>query len=100
VTFEHSGHSYTVRVQDAFIPDHTSIAGTRSKFSVGIQRNGGALHTLQADRTHWRPYIAYSIVYVSISPDGQKVAILVEAVQNGLEGQKQAYYKGVTGLLP
>jgi hypothetical protein len=100
VTFEHAGHRYTVRLQDAFTADYDDIAGTRSKFSVSIQRNGGVPHTLQSDHTHWRRYMAYRIVHISISPDGQKVAILVEAVKSGLEGQKQSYYKGVTGLLP
>jgi hypothetical protein len=100
VTFDHAGHTYTVMLQDAFMPDQGSLTGTKSKLSVSIRRDDNAWQILQADSTYWRPYMAYRVVHVSISPDDQKVGILIEAVENGLEGQKQAHYKGVTGLLP
>lgn len=100
--FEYQGRSYEIRLEDSILddPDQTTMAGKKSKFSLSVRRVGGTWHLLQADRSHWRPYLAYRIVYASISPDSKKVAVLIEAVENALEGQKQAYYKGVTGLLP
>lgn len=100
ITFEHAGHGYAVKLLADVLPDPDSMVGTKSKFSIAIRRDDDVWQTLQADRRQWRPYLAYSIVHASISPDGRKIAILVEVIQNGVEGQKQAFYKGITGLLP
>jgi hypothetical protein len=99
VTFAHGGARYELRLTPSFVSAPNTMAGTRSKFSLALRKDEGEWRVLQEDKRHWRPYLAYGIVYVSISPDAKAIAVLIEAIENGVEGQKQAFYKGVAGPL-
>lgn len=98
-SFTHDGKSYevslTVKKKSA-----ESIYLTKSGFTVRIRRAGSPWKILQADKKLWRTYIDYRFVYASISPPGDKIALVVEAVQSGFEASKIVYYKGITGALP
>jgi hypothetical protein len=100
VNFHHGSGKYEIQLRDSFLDDPDTMSGKKSKFSLSIRKDKGQWTILQSDKSHWRPYLAYRIVYVSISPNSKNIAVLIEAVENALESQKQSFYKGVTGLLP
>ena len=98
--FNHLKSRYDIKLKDEFVEDRNSLSGKKSMFSLTIRKNNGTWKTLQTDQKPWRPFVAYRILYVSISPDSKKIAVLIEAVDNALEGQKQSAFKGITGLIP
>lgn len=100
LSFNHSTYRYDIKLKDEFVEDGNSLSGKKSMFTLAIRKNDDAWKTLQADEKPWRSFIAYRILYVSISPDSKKIAVLIEAVDNALEGQKQSAFKGITGPLP
>jgi predicted secreted protein len=100
ISFDHLNHRYDVKLEDAYIDVQNTMSGKKSMFTLSIRKEGGPWKSLQADKKPWRTYIAYRILYVSVSPDSKKIAVLIEAVEHSLEGTKQSTFKGVTGLLP
>lgn len=101
VSFRHKDVRYDVKLDDRYInkPD-IGLGHKKSKFTIGIKRDGGPVKVLQSDKSYWRNVVDYGIVYISISPDDKKIAILVEAVEHGLELAKESRFLGITGALP
>lgn len=99
VNFKSGPDEYTVKLDDQYKDDATSPWGKRSKFKVSIRKNGGPWKILQEDRSYSREFISCNIIYVSLSPDRKKIAVLVEAIEPGPEGVKNSYFKGITGSL-
>ena len=100
ITFKLDADSYEIKLEDRFSEKDGEPWWTQSGFSVSIRKNNGPWKVLQADKTLWRHFFQYRIVYVSVSPSKTKIAIVVEAVQTGFEASKVVYYKGITGTMP
>lgn len=96
-SFKYNNDQFTVTLDDEYIEDETIARGKKSKFKIEIKKNGGPVKILQSDKSFWRNFVDYGIVYISISPDNKKIAILVEAVAVGLEGTKESRFLGTTG---
>ncbi|HPQ69472.1 MAG TPA: DUF2259 domain-containing protein [bacterium] len=98
-SFKHQGNSYDVALTVKKEGDDPAMT-TKSGFTVRIRKAGAPWKTLQADKTLWRTFREYRLVYASVAPTGDKIALVVEAVQTGFEGAQIVHYKGVTGALP
>ncbi|MDP8254770.1 MAG: hypothetical protein P9M14_03390 [Candidatus Alcyoniella australis] len=100
VRFSLGDQHYEIKLEQSVEQNAENPWDAKSKFSLSIRRNSGPWQVLQADRSAWRKFIQYKIVYVSISPGGDKIAVVIEAVQLGFEAAKIPRYKGITGALP
>jgi len=97
--FKHGGKVYTLKLETD-IDDEGMGWATKSKFTLKIRCGSGPWHTLQADKTKWRHFYQYGIVYASVSPDGKYIAVVIEGITAGFEAVKIPHYRGVTGELP
>lgn len=100
VTFKLGQDEYTVKLEDHHKDSASSFWGKKSKFTISIRKNNEPWQTLQEDDNYNRDFLLYKIIYISLSPDKKKIALLVEAIEHGLEGTKNSHFKGVTGYLP
>lgn len=90
---------YEIRLEDKVINNEDPTISPKSMFTLSLRKNGGDWKILQQDKTPFRNFMQYRIIYASVSPSRSKIAVLVEAIFNGYENSKLISYKGVTGAL-
>ncbi len=100
VSFNSGGKSFQLKLRDEVFTDEENPWASKSKFTLSIRRKGGSWKVLQADSKPWRNFVAYRIIYVSVSPDTKHIAVVIEAIQNAFENAKIPHYKAVAGALP